>query len=68
MKLISKNGSFIRTKFISKGVVWKLISTESYETLMQTIDTFVNEKGEYQSATRGQLMKLCDEKKIKAID
>jgi len=68
MKLISKDGSYLRNSFVSKGIKWSIIGSQSNSTLLETIDTFVSEAGAYQSATRLQLIKLQEQKHIKAID
>lgn len=65
--MLNTNFSYQSTKFISKGLTWVLVGSESNGTIQETIDTFKSEKGLYQSVTRKQIKQLCNNKDIIAI-
>lgn len=84
LKLISNDGSYLRTKFELDNSVWTLIGTESIQSQVNTFrltqeqkteqlmitthDTFKSNKGKYDTKMRLTFKKMADDSLIKAID
>jgi len=66
--MLSRDGSYLRTSFKSKGKMWNLIGTESGDSFWNTVDTFKSEDGIYQNVMRKQILELCQTKKIEPIE
>ena len=83
LKILSNDGSYLHTSFISKNIKWYLIGTESIETesprfglsdfdklknlLQSTYDTFKSENGKYQTVLRWRIRELIESKSITPI-
>lgn len=84
LKLISNDGSYLRTKFEFDNSIWTLIGTESIQSQVNTFrltqeqkteqlmittqDTFKSKDGRYQTKMRLTFKTMADNGQIKAID
>lgn len=68
-KLIDQYGAYKVTSFIGSIGKWTLIGSEvlenESEAVMNTLDTFKSDKGEYKSLKRSEVDKLFEAGKIK---
>ena len=65
--MISLDGSYLNTKFLSKGIGWYLIKSESNGKVLDTYDTFKSQEGAYQTVLRSQIKNLCESKTITPV-
>lgn len=66
-KLIDGYGAYLHTTFTGENGTWTLVATETdcNDGVMQTLDTFKSDKGEYKTMTRNEVDRLFELGKIK---
>lgn len=67
-RIITEGLEYLVYRFQGQNEVWRLVGTESFATLPETLDTFRSSKGHFISTKRENIYKQQEEGKIRRVD